>query len=263
MEKLKKYNQWLLAILGTQAVAALVFVLLFSGYLLVEEIFFSPSRVQNDSPSITVTDSTTTPDKPNVRQAITFHAPTLLDTGRAIYLIPVSLAGTNEDADEYAITDKLGRSSRHRKSFQYQGAYSNIIVYHQKANTKIPVFSTRINILDFSNDTWNEQPYLFIRGTKHDTNKDHQLNADDLQSFFLYDIEKNVLKEIRFPNVGLIDYEVLYGTDQLVLRFGQDRDSNGTIDNEPILLKRYRIGENGAEDLIDAATLQRLEGLVN
>ena len=137
IEKIKNYNQKLLAILGSIAIIfALIGLVMFISFVIDEY----RSNNYNDDTGILSEDKIEKLQKENKReQVISYRTPKLIDTINQLYIIPVSHKSLNESEE---IDDKvLGlmnasgdfqNESDQRYSRRYYGDFNNILVYDQK-----------------------------------------------------------------------------------------------------------------------------------
>lgn len=269
--KLTRYNQKLLAVIGTLVLVGLGFILLTGGYFLVDGIIRDANRKNSQDNALTVDDQENANETTAKirKQEISFAEPRLIDTLQNIYLIPVSQVNLEDPEVVGGESEPLAElsnayGSRKYSYYRYSGSYNNIIIYSKKDNQKIPVFESKVNINSFQNYIIKDKQYLFISGTTRDSNKDGKLKDSDLQSFFIYNIQDNKLETVEFEKLGLVDYYILYDTDEIVLRFVKDKDQNGEFDRyaEPTYLKKYSIAENNTVDLIDNELIDKLQGLI-
>ncbi|WP_207430951.1 hypothetical protein [Sabulibacter ruber] len=267
MERLRAYNQKLLAFIGTLIAAGVLGLFLVGAFLLVIELFDNQGSDYEEAPSISLPGKKTGGTKQQQRkQEISFHSPDLIDTATHLYLIPVSLRNTPQNVDQRTMetmVEAVTSSSRgYREGYHYEGAYSNIVLYDQPRGTTHAVFNQTVNLGSFRNFQIKGQQYLLIKGCRKDTNQDAKLNEEDLQSFYVYDVAAKRLQEISFPNMGLETYTVLHQSDQIVLSFGVDQNQDGILEREPMVLKRYSLTDRKAVDLINPNLVKQLQGLV-
>lgn len=267
-ETLKNYNQKLLAILGTLALVGLSFILLTGMYYFIESTFFD-KRDHLYQRGLNVEESTLgEAEEPKVSQAISFEAPELIDTAKALYLVPVSQVNTDIKAGNQREDLWLGRSSaffrKGYSTFKYSGSYNNIVLHKQKENISTSVFDIKIHIKSFQDYVIQGKSYLLIYGATQDSNKDRQLSDQDLQSFFIYNIEKKQLTEVTEPGMGLISYQILYGTDEIALRFGEDSNKNGIINyqQEPVYVKKFSLSSGKTMNIVSPELLEELQSLI-
>ncbi len=72
------------------------------------------------------------------------------------------------------------------------------------------------------------------------------------------------LHKISYENMGFIDYHVIFGTDEVLLQFAEDKNRNGTIEElkEPVYLKSFSVTEKTASDFIDSLKLAKIQQLI-
>lgn len=267
---LQKYNQRVLAVLGTLSVVALTLILFVSGIFFVVDLVGDISR-NNAQDNALVMESSDDSEKKLRKQEITFNNPKLIDTVNTTYLIPVTQVNL-KNPEEYHEAEmesfKFGiskGSGRRRTSYRYTGTHNNLIIYNQNENTKTLVFNQKINISSYQYFPIEDNLYLFIKASKTDTNKNNKLDASDLESFYTYNVFSNDLQEIAFINMGLVDYYLTNESDEIILRFAIDKNNDGEIDEyrEPVILKILQLGNNNVQDLIDEAMVNQIQSLID
>ena len=270
-KKLNDYNQKILAAIGTIVLCGLCVLIFLGGYALIKELIEDSNRRNRFDNALTVHDKDEEELAPQIRsQEISFETPRLIDTLQNIYLIPVSQV--NLEDPEYIYAEEEGiaalASSYEKGSFstyRYSGSYNNIVIYSKNDDHKTAVFKSKVNINSFRNYFIKDKQYLLMRGTLTDSNKDGKLKGSDLQEFFIYDIQEKSLQTIGFDKMGLVDYSILFDTDEIVLRFAKDKDGDGEIDSyaEPTFLKVYSIANSKTEDLIDPNLVDEIQSQID
>ena len=269
--KITRYNQRLKAIIGTLILVGVGLLIVAGGYALIDDIISTHFR-KNAKDNALIADDQDGSDDLNTKateQEISFSKPRLIDTLNSIYLIRVTHVNTEtaelhgkETTTEGLFIKLKGRDYSY---FKYSGLYNNIIIYDKKNDQKTHVFRSKVCINSIQNHFFKGKQYLLISGTMHDTNKDGKLKDSDLQTFFLYNIQDQKLKTVGFEGYGLIDHYILYDSDEIVLRFGEDKDKNGMFKKyvEPIILKKLSISKNKTEDLIGSELKDSLQKLID
>ncbi|MEQ8531910.1 MAG: hypothetical protein RIB86_08660, partial [Imperialibacter sp.] len=228
MDKLTRYNQKLLAVIGTTVLVGLGLFMLIGGVILVVELSreFNSNRVRDNALTVEVPKDSTAQVNSIRDQEISVGTLQLIDTLNSIYLMPVSQVNLKNPEYPEEIGGLLDtyESGKFRYGYRYSGTYNNIIIYDQKRNTKVLVFHDRINVSAFQHFIVKNEQYLLIEGSKVDTNKDKKLTDADLKSFFSFKISTGELKEFAFESMGLVDYYVTFGSDEVILRFAKDKD---------------------------------------
>lgn len=261
MDKLARYNQKLLAVIGTLALATLSVILIISLFFWIITLSDNSSSVDN---TLQVTDSLKLSDG-KINQLISFEDPELVDTLNNIYIIPVTQRTPNKPVEkENTRFSKIGSYSNDY-SYGREGSYNNLIVYRKNEMQKQALFNYRINITRYYDRTIQGRVYLFIVGSKGDTNKDGAYSYDDLDNLYIYDIENNYLKTISLEHASYEGSDNLYETEQMVLSFGLDINNDGEYDDsrEPIRLKHYSISMDELTDFIPNELHEQLQKMVD
>ncbi|GGK69965.1 hypothetical protein ACD591_03725 [Rufibacter glacialis] len=265
MDKLTTYNQRLLAIIGTLIVGSLLVIVLIGVFLLGSDLFRSRSSDDSEESSsrdsFSLRTSATRPEETKKQQTVTFESPDLLDSAKQLYLIPVSMTNPDQENDTDTYTEIVTSevSSSRSEYRNYQGTYRNIIIYNQPAGNNQVVFNKLVHINDFRSYQLKGNYFLLIKASAQDTDKNGSLNNNDLQAFYLYDVEAKQLQEISFPHMGLKEYTILHGSDEISLTFGVDQNQNGKLREEPTVLKKYSLTTRNATDLLDTRLVKQLQ----
>ena len=267
MEKLKKYNQKLLAIIGTLAVLLLSGLTIFAIVALIMELT-KPDYVHVDD-SFTIE----TPIEDSIKyrdQTVTFRKPILTDTTNSKYLIPVSqirlgVPEAYEDAQFNLISGSGYRKKRYYASSRRSGNFNNFILNFTKTGKEEIIFKQRSFITSYQFFEVDSNVYIIFEASINDLNKDKKLNARDLKSFFCFNVSQNKLTEVSLADKGLLDSFIDYNSNTFTLEFGVDKNKNGSIDysEEPSILKsfNYLIGE--LTDLISEKSINEVQRIID
>jgi hypothetical protein len=268
MDKLSKYNQKLLAIIGTIILAGFGLLILIGAGVLVFELSrdYDNQRIRDNTLTIELKSDSVTEFNNKVRnQEVTFETLRLIDSLNSIYVIPISQVNLMDSEGINEILDfNESRKIRYGRN-RYTGTYNNIIVYHQKKRRNTLVFNDKINVSSFQDYVIKGIQYLLIEGAKIDSNKDKKLNNTDLKSFFSYNILSGELNEFTFKDMGLVDYYVTYDSDEIILRYAKDKDINGEINEyqEPIYAKKLTLSDYKIYDLVDQKMVDKIQNLID
>lgn len=154
IEKIKNYNQKVLAVLGTIGVIFLTIALL----SFITFSILDLKRYQDDpiETGILSDEKIEGLQKENKReQVISYQTPKLIDTLNQVYIIPVSHKFLHEPEEiDTKILGLLNTSNGYesnsdkRYSRSYYGDFNNIIVYNQKSENTKKLFDKRVNFDD-------------------------------------------------------------------------------------------------------------------
>lgn len=261
---LNSYNQRLIAVFGTLALVALAGVFVLGA---IKIIYNSFGGRNNEDTSLRI-NSEPGSDEKVPEQTASFLMPVLIDSINKIYLVPVSqLNEPKLDKDDESIYDYSGYGGgRYYKKYKFSGSYNNIIVFDERSGSKTAIFKEKIHISYFQNELISSKfKILTIKGARQDTNKDGKLNADDLESFFVYNLSDQTLKEYGEEGMGLSDYQILFESNKIALSFIKDLNKSGEIDftEEPQLLKILDLDTGLLQDFADDQMLKLLNQTIN
>lgn len=271
IEKVKNYNQKLLAVLGTIGAVFLVVALIAFISILIKE--YRWSNYDDDETGILSDEKIEILQKENKReQVISFETPKLIDTLNSTYIIPVSHKTLNEKEDingllnAYSSSDEFYEKSDSRYSGGYYGAFNNVILYNPNEGTNNKLFDTRVNFNDIKTEYFDKEIFMLIKAAEKDTYKDGVINLKDFKSLYIYSFNQNKMKKVGIDGMDVYNYRFINNSKNLVIGFGIDKNADGKYEeyNEPTILKKYDFESGLLTDIIDAkisADLQKtLEG---
>lgn len=270
VEKVKNYNQKLLAVLGTVGLIFLLTALIAFISIMVIEIF--PRSYDESETGILSDEKIEELQKENKRkQVISYQMPKLIDTINSVYIIPVShkTLDDKEDinrilnihspilSDDYEDVDT-------RYSLSFYGAFNNLIVFDQKADTTYKLFQQRANFNEIKTCHFPDDILLLFKVAEKDTYKDGVINLMDFKSLYIYSLREKTLKKIENEGTDVFDYRFLKNSKDLVMSFGTDKNSDGNFKeyNEPVILKKYHYKTGKLSDIIDQNTNAELQKML-
>ena len=212
IEKIKNYNTHVLAFIFTiVAVGTLIhFILSLTG-----SGNGRSGRDKQESEPVKVT-------KPQT----SFSSPILVDSINQIYLYQI---GNNAREGEWEGVPPPSDS------------FLNLLLHDYKTQTsrKIldkPFSGSHLNI-------WNDDAGTLIsfQGASKDSNKDGQITGEDLNDFYMYDLQEKKTRILTWKNAGFLNALQVNGGRDMLLSFGEDSNRDGilNLDVEPILAFRY------------------------
>lgn len=272
MEKIRKYNQYLLASLGTLLLIGLAGMLLIGAIELLESLSYRWQRDNSGNDAVILEPAEK--DTPSQRnQTLSFEQPLLIDSAKHYYLIPVTqfnLKNPEPLTEDKVSAERATQASYKEVRYNYynynQKRYNNLLFYKQQEAQKVPVFDLKVSLGRFSTYKANEKRYLLAQGATQDTNKDGLLNGQDLEAFFFYELgEQEAARRYQPEGQSLTDYQVLHETEKVVLRFRKDQDGDGTISDyqDPYLLYLLDLKSGQLTDLIDPELRKHLQSLLD
>ena len=263
MEKLKRYNQALLAILGTLVILFLLGTGIFLlgemySHLFWEDDYQEVSIVSNEEAARLVQDSTTS-------QVVSFNSISLVDTLNEIYIIPVSQSYIGEDyyleeSELLGMTNTYSRTKGER--YYLRTDYkSNLLHFNKKTNAVKEIFSRRLIISSYDKIVFHDKLILLIRVIEEDTNKDGFMTTEDLMQMYFYNVSEEKLVKVDTPNKDFIKLSKLYDREEYLVFFGSDLNRDGIFQSykEPSFLYKIDIETGVLEQLIDDDLILKLQ----
>lgn len=276
IEKIKNYNQKLLAILGTIAGIFLIIALVSFISIVIQE----HRRYNYEEPEtgILSKEKIEKLQKENKReQVISYETPILIDTLNSQYIIPVSHKTLNEKEDiglngllnaysdsgsDFSVKEKRDE----RYSREYYGEYNNIIVFDEPNSINKKLFKKRINFNEIKSEYFDKEILILIKASDKDTFKDGVINLRDLTSLYIYSIKENKIRKIGIEGMDVYNYKFINKSKNLIIEFGIDKNKNGAFEsyNEPIILKKYNFEKEKlvaiVDEKINSELQKKLEG---
>lgn len=215
IEKIKNYNQKMLAALVTIVVAAAGIGLISLIVLLVSELI--PNKVPAAN-TLLSDEQVEELKKDSLRQQIiSFGTPVLVDTLMLKYIVPVHVKTLNEpenlDEGVLGLMDTSDGSSISRaKTYNasaYFGAFNNLVVYAAKTNVSLKVSSTRLVGSDLAYAYFDDEIIVTFSGAEKDSNKDKLVNMADFQSLFIFSLNNYQLKRIGVSNSTVTSFKYI------------------------------------------------------
>ncbi|SNQ43529.1 hypothetical protein [Cellulophaga lytica] len=262
--KIEKYNQRLLAVLGTVGVIFLIVALIaFISITIMEH-----RRYDDDVETGILSDEKIEElQKENKReQVISYENPRLIDTLNSVYIIPVSHKTLNEQEDISGLLNLNKSSSSYkpsdtRYSRQYYGAFNNLIVYNPKNGMNKKLFDKRVNFNLIKTEYFEDDILLLMNVSEKDTYKDGVINLKDFKSLYVYSLTKKELKKVGIEGMDVFNFKFLNNEKNLTIQFGVDKNKDGQFEeyNEPTLIKRFDFNSGKLTDIIDEKISSELQ----
>ncbi|WP_461637958.1 hypothetical protein [Labilibaculum euxinus] len=249
IEKVKKYNQKLLAVLGTtvalMALIGLISILYFVGM----EIGSSFGNKSEDG--ILSDEKIELLQKENKRQQIvSYQIPELVDTVNLIYMIPVSQKTLNnpenrENDEVVGLLDmsggKFNSERKYRSRRSYYGSYNNLLIYDAKNEKLNKLFEERISFEKIDTKYFEDDVFIAFTAANADSFKDGVINSNDLKKLYIYSVKEQKLKDVGLNNADVIAYKFINESKNLLVQFGVDYNEDGKYESskEPNVLRSF------------------------
>jgi len=271
IDKIKNYNQKVLAVLGTVVALIAIVGLIAITVFAISEIGRT-FRHNNHDDGILSDEKIEELQKENKRkQLISYETPRLVDTLNLIYIIPVSqkTLTSSELIEEKTLELMDTRSSSKvdkRYSGQYYGDFNNLLIYDYKNNNIEKLFKDRINFDNIQTEYFKDDILVLFKAATKDTYKDGVINQLDYKTLFIYSLKNKKLKEIALVNSDVSEINFVENSKDIIIKFGLDHNKDGKFDeySEPSLIKKYDYEKGKLIDIvsqeINAELQMKLEG---
>jgi len=229
IEKIKNFNQIILAIAGVLGVfLLLIFILIAISDFLRWNV--GSGRSKTITNSLISEEKVEALSRENQRlQIISYETPTLIDTVNAVYIIPVSVStldrpetvveidneGILEILDTFGSTRKKGYSQDN----YFDGLFANLIVYQPNTNRVILLFNERIMLSKLRTYYFKDDILLVFFIAEKDTNNDGLINFYDDTNLCIYSLKTGKMHRISDEMNSITDYQFIENSKNLLVEF--------------------------------------------
>jgi hypothetical protein len=217
IEKVKNYNQKLLAILGTISGIFLVVALISFVSLIIQE--HRGYDYNETETGILSEEKIEKLQKENKReQIISYDTPILIDTLKSKYIIPVShkTLGEKEEINNLGLLNGFTGSESEeyikkdeRYSRRYYGEFNNIIVFNENKGTNKKLFDNRINFDKIKTEYFENEILILIKASENDTFKDGVINLKDFSSLYIYSFLEEKMRKIGIVGMDVYNFRFI------------------------------------------------------
>lgn len=175
------------------------------------------------------------------KHQVSFESFELVDTANSIYIIPVSQTALK--IDEYIARKDIMSESKasldmyggHSDFYYDSRSLNNILVYDARNQSVRKLFNDRLSINRVNIEQILGKYYVLLAVTDKDTNKDGLLDENDTKALYVYSTTTATLNRVDYNSGDFVDYSVVSGRNQLVIRYGLDKNGDGNYTwDEPI-----------------------------
>ncbi len=256
IDKIKNYNQNLLAILGTVVLLIAIMGLILMAIFFISEL--NRNNYRNTEEGILSDEKIEELQQENKRkQLISYESPRLVDTLNLVYIIPVShkTLENEENIEEDALLsmeapEYYGSSKRY--SNRYYGDFNNILVYDYKNQEVLKLFDRRINFANIQTEYFEDDVLVLFKASIKDTYKDGVVNQMDYKTLFIYSLQGKNLREVQWENADVSEFNFVENSKDLIINFGIDHNQDGKFDSysDPSLIKKYDYSTDKLTDIV-------------
>lgn len=272
IEKIKNYNQKMLAVLCTLGIVLLFVCIIF----IITDMW--PRGYHEEVPQGLIADDKTAElNQENLRkQIISYESPWLIDTLKSTYIVPVSIRTLKKPEEVVALDngllglmDTYPGSMRFNKggyysSKRFEGKYANLIVYDAVKEKAESLFSERIIIGNTQAYYFQDDILLIFYLASSDTDKNGIIDLNDLRSLYIYSLNSGVMRKVSDGDNQVTDYMFEERSKNLLIEFqlGQYKESQFERDQSPKKIMKYNFENQKLINIIPDEIQQEMQKLV-
>lgn len=265
MEKLKRYNQIILAIGGTITLVIVLIFGVFAGYELYNQIWGRDDQadtrmIANEEVERLKADSLR-------KQVISFNTIILIDTPGLKYLIPVGQATLERLEDLQGLLNPYRNSGKNYEDRYVTNTNNNLLLYDGKTGAVHKIFNKRLSINSFNVEfKKSPTPIVFMDVTEDDSNKDGFLDQRDMEKLYFFRLHEKTLQEVAAPGKRFLRLVFHKDPDEILAQYGVDKDADGEFEEsfEPKVFYRLHLADGKLSEIISqemiASLQQQLDG---
>lgn len=268
IEKIKNYNQRLLAIIGTVIVLLAIVGLITSSYFAISEIR-RDLRYTSQNDGLLSGEKLEELQKKNLReQVISYEIPKLVDSLNMVYIVPVSHKSLEEPEAFLGLLDMYGSEeikddSRYYK--EYYGAFNNLLIYDFNKKDVKRLFNDRVNFQNISIKYFEDDILISFLASNEDTFSDGVINLEDYKSLYIYSLNEGKLRKIESKDTDLWHYEFIDTSKDILIQVGLDKNHDGKFEmyREPSKLKLYNYMTGNLSDIVNDEINEKLQKILD
>lgn len=268
IDKIKNYNQKILALLGTAvlllAIFGIISILIFTISDLIPKDDMTDTALLSDEKLEQLTQQ-------NMRQqVISYNNAILIDTLQQKYIIPImvrTLKSAEFIEDETDFFENFGSGSYSGKRYRrsgYNTEFNNLVYWDYLSNVMKPILDTRMIGSKLEYSYFEDDILVSFVGADVDSNNDGHVTLEDNKNLYFYSFKEQALRKIEHNNATVIDFKYRHKSMDAIVTFGKDRNEDGNykVSNEPSYLMLYKFKENKLEPVLAESITKDLQALI-
>ena len=268
IERVKNYNQRMLAIFSTLIVIIASIGLVVLIWTIVSELL--PRKVRKTENVLMSDERVEQLTQENLRQQIvSYDFPRLIDTTKLIYLIPVSIRTLEEpEPADYGVLGLLdtydSRKSGISNKYSFYGTFINLILYDNLNNKSHKITSQRMVGNNYDIVYLVDDILIIFKGAEKDTDNDGRITMNDLKSLFIYSLKEKELKVVTKENTTVLNYEVIREKNEILVLFGIDRNKDNQFIEykEPTRVMKYSFKTGELLDVVEKSLETEIQRII-
>jgi hypothetical protein len=273
IEKIKNFNQIILAIAGILGLILLLIIIIMS----LSDLFRSlgSDRRSTITNSLISEESAEMLKQENQRlQIISYEEPKLIDTINVIYIIPVSVSTLDkpetvvegiEGSGLMSMMDTYGsmRKKGYYEENYFEGLFANIVVYKPVVNKTTLLFNERIMLNRLRTYNYKDDILLVFFSAEKDTNKDGLINFKDDTNLCIYSLKTEKMHRIAEGTNSIADYQFIENSKDLLIEFSLSQYNDVKFKSyKPRKIMKYEFDTEKLSEVVPAQIQQQMQNLV-
>jgi hypothetical protein len=226
IEKIKNYNQTMLAVIVTAAVAfAIVGLFSFIFFMITEVFNFFPRNNSYNAESVLPEKNFNDEKQDPNKQYISYDFPELVDTALQLYIIPIRQRNEYQLDQYYSRKISFSKSASYSENESYNYSYNtfiNLLIYDAKNGKTESLFKQKILISGYSTKYFKDDVFIVFEAAYSDTDKSGEITMRDQTSLFIYSLHNMLLKQVKYSGLSTLQIQFIGDTKDLIVRFGVD-----------------------------------------
>ena len=276
IEKIKNFNQVILAIAGILGLILLIVCLIMAVSELFRDFSYNKKRNTTITNSLISEEMVETLNQDNLRlQIISYESPKLIDTLNAVYIIPVSVstldkpetvveaAGGGELMDLMSSYGSFTRKKGYYEENFFEGLFANLIVYQPTTNKSVLLFNERIMLGGLRTYNFKDDILLVFWTAEKDTNKDGLVNYYDDTNLCIYSMKTGKIHRIAEGKNSITDYQFVENSKDLLIEFSLSEYKDVKFKSyKPRKIMKYEFETEKLSEVVPAKIQQQMQNLV-
>lgn len=270
IDKIKNYNQTLLAVLSTLGCLLLLIIII----IMIMDMI--PSNDYTEKPTgLIANDEVETLHQENLRkQIISYETPWLIDTLRSTYIVPVSirtLKKPEEVREEEGVLGlitapslRFNKGGGYYQHNHFEGKYANLIIYSPKTEKVKSLFDKRLIIGNINTFYFKDDILLIFYIASEDTDKNGVIDLEDLRRLCIYSMNTDKMKIISDGDNQIEKYKFVEDSKDLLIGYSLSLYSKDRFDddNAPSKVMRYNYETEELVNIIPQEIQEEMQKLV-
>lgn len=276
IEKIKNFNQVILAIAGILGIMLLLAIIIQMAPDILWRWDFGSKKSSTITNSLISEEEAKALNQENLRlQIISYETPKLIDTVNVVYIIPVSVSTLDKpetvvDAATYgnglmALYDYHApiRKEGYYEENYFEGLFANLIVYSPIADKTSLLFNERIMLTELRTYNLKEDILLIFFTAEKDTNKDGLINFNDDKNLCIYSLRTEKMHRIAEGTNSITDYQFVENSKDLLIEFSLSQYNDVKFESfKPRKIMKYEFETEQLSEIIPTDIQQQMQNLI-